>query len=156
MATDRENKQAKEIIQSDVKNTLEHCVSRVVADYPAGIWLMTSVERMGEPGVPTPQRCSAGCSEYCQSVLERGVVVKSNTTPNHNTGCRTSVAIHNTTVQQPLTTVFSNSNPTIVMLKARARRRGIPHKHNIVPFLCPCRSFITSLAAQTLVVSSQV
>ncbi|GFV63675.1 hypothetical protein TNCV_1962211 [Trichonephila clavipes] len=34
-----------------------------------------------------------------------GVAVKSNTPPNYDTGCRTSVVMHNATVQHPLTTM---------------------------------------------------
>ncbi|GFV35925.1 hypothetical protein TNCV_2866841 [Trichonephila clavipes] len=44
--------------------------------------------------------------------------MKSNTTPNHDTGCRISGGMHNAAVQQPLTKVSSNSNPIIVMLQA--------------------------------------
>ncbi|GFW80750.1 hypothetical protein TNCV_348531 [Trichonephila clavipes] len=58
-------------IQSDWKRrTLEHCVPRVVAHYPVGIWLMTSAEYMGGPWALTPQRCSAGCSVYRHCVRE--------------------------------------------------------------------------------------
>ncbi|GFX89006.1 hypothetical protein TNCV_2853061 [Trichonephila clavipes] len=78
--------------------------------------------------------------------------MKSNTTPNHGTRCRTSVTMHNATVQQPLTPVFSNSNLTIVMLQAKA---GFVNKHNVVPFGCQCRVFIAGLAAQTPMVSGQ-
>ncbi|GFW21454.1 hypothetical protein TNCV_1532771 [Trichonephila clavipes] len=82
-----------------------------------------------------------------------GVAGKSNSSPSHDTGCRTSVAMYNATVQKPLTTTVSpNSNPTIVMFLAEAR---FVSKHNVVPFRCPCPPFITSLAKQTLVVSSQ-
>ncbi|GFX70185.1 hypothetical protein TNCV_4616231 [Trichonephila clavipes] len=57
------------------------------------------------------------------------------------------------TVQQPLTTVSPNSNPTIVILQAEAG--FVSSKHNVVPFSCPCPPFIASLAGKTLVVSSQ-
>ncbi|GFX46361.1 hypothetical protein TNCV_238231 [Trichonephila clavipes] len=77
--------------------------------------------------------------------------MKSNNTPNQDTGCRTSVAMRNATVQQPLTTVSGNSNPTILMLQAEA---GFISKHNI-PFRCSCSSFITPLVVQTPVVSCQ-
>ncbi|GFX98657.1 uncharacterized protein TNCV_1502351 [Trichonephila clavipes] len=53
------------------------------------------------------------------NAYQKDAAVKSNTTPNHGTGCRTCVAMHNTTVQQPLTTVSPNSNPTTVMLQAQ-------------------------------------
>ncbi|GFY31451.1 hypothetical protein TNCV_4990101 [Trichonephila clavipes] len=57
--------------------------------------------------------------------------VKFNTTPNHDSGCRTSVAMHNATVQHPLTMASPNSNLTIIMWQAEA---GSVIKHNIVPF----------------------
>ncbi|GFV61801.1 hypothetical protein TNCV_2517331 [Trichonephila clavipes] len=41
---------------------------------------------------------------------------------------------------EPFSTVTPNSNPTIVMLQAKA---GFVSKHNIGPFRCPCLSFIT-------------
>ncbi|GFT96432.1 hypothetical protein TNCV_4569291 [Trichonephila clavipes] len=41
---------------------------------------------------------------YRQCIL-RGVAVKSNTTPNHDTGCETSVSMPNATIQQSITTV---------------------------------------------------
>ncbi|GFV63679.1 hypothetical protein TNCV_1962251 [Trichonephila clavipes] len=63
-------------------------------------------------------------------------------------GAGPSVAMHNATVQQPLTTVFSNSNPTIVMSQAEA---GFVNRHNVVPFRCPCPPF----TAPTSVVFSQ-
>ncbi|GFX97647.1 hypothetical protein TNCV_2842071 [Trichonephila clavipes] len=50
----------------------------------------------------------------------------------------------NATVQQLLTTVSPNSNPTIVMLQTEA---GFISKHNIIPFRCSCPPFITPLAA---------
>ncbi|GFY26295.1 hypothetical protein TNCV_24931 [Trichonephila clavipes] len=40
----------------------------------------------------------------------------------------TGLAMHNATVQQPLTTVSSNSNTTIVMLQAEV---GFVSKHNV-------------------------
>ncbi|GFS93999.1 hypothetical protein TNCV_4480491 [Trichonephila clavipes] len=94
----------------------------------------------------------SGYSLYCQCVLG-GAAVKSNNAPNHDTGSRTSVAMHSTTVQQFLTRVSPNSNPTIVMLQADA---GFVSKHNVVPFRCLYPPFIAPLAAQTSVVSSQV
>ncbi|GFW13548.1 hypothetical protein TNCV_1210141 [Trichonephila clavipes] len=60
--------------------------------------------------------------------------------------------MHNTTVQQSVTKVSPNSNPTIVMLQAEA---GFISKCNATPFCCPCLPFIAPLAAQTPVVSSQ-
>ncbi|GFV12730.1 hypothetical protein TNCV_1367001 [Trichonephila clavipes] len=64
----------------------------------------------------------------------------------------TSVAMHNATVLQPLTMMFPNSNPTIVMLQAEI---GFFRKHNVVQFRCACPPFIAPLAAQTPAVSSQ-
>ncbi|GFT37206.1 HTH_Tnp_Tc3_2 domain-containing protein [Trichonephila clavipes] len=82
----------------------------MVVCYRFGIWLMVSAECMEGPRAPTPQRCSAGCSAYRQCVLEGcGSEIRNN--PNYDTGCRTSVAVHNATVHQPLTTVSPNSNP---------------------------------------------
>ncbi|GFT32882.1 hypothetical protein TNCV_5039161 [Trichonephila clavipes] len=78
--------------------------------------------------------------------------VKSNTTPNHHTGCKTNVAMHNATVQQPLTTVSPNSNPTIKMLPAEA---GFVIKHYAVPLHRTCPPFIPPLVEQTPVVSNQ-
>ncbi|GFW30672.1 hypothetical protein TNCV_456091 [Trichonephila clavipes] len=60
--------------------------------------------------------------------------MKSNTTPNDETGCRTSVAMHNATAQQSLTMVSPNSNPTIVILHAEA---GFVRKHDVFPFRYP-------------------
>ncbi|GFW68984.1 hypothetical protein TNCV_2918821 [Trichonephila clavipes] len=59
--------------------------------------------------------------------------------PNHDTGCKTSVVMHNGTVQQPLTMVSPNSNPTIMILQTEV---GFVNKNNVVPFhgLCPCSS----------------
>ncbi|GFT98539.1 hypothetical protein TNCV_1352271 [Trichonephila clavipes] len=107
---------------------------------------MANAECEGGPRAPTPQRCSAGCSVYRQCVLEGdGIEI-------HDTGCRTSVAMRNATVQQPLNAVSSNSNPSIGMLQVEA---GFASKHNIILFRCPCPPFIASLVAQTPVVSSQ-
>ncbi|GFX01565.1 DDE_3 domain-containing protein [Trichonephila clavipes] len=58
----------------------------------------------------------------------------------------------NATVQQPLTTLLPNSNPTIVMLQVEA---GFVSKHSVVPFCCPCPPFIAPLVAQTPKVSGQ-
>ncbi|GFV19151.1 hypothetical protein TNCV_3223691 [Trichonephila clavipes] len=60
--------------------------------------------------------------------------------------------MRNTTIQQPLTTVSPNSNPTIVFLLAKA---GFVSKYNVVPFCCPCPPLIAPLAVQMPVVSSQ-
>ncbi|GFS49697.1 hypothetical protein TNCV_4344111 [Trichonephila clavipes] len=47
--------------------------------------------------------------------------------------------MHNATVHQPLTTVYPNSNPTIVMLQVEV---GFVSEHNVAPFCCQCpRSF---------------
>ncbi|GFW68523.1 hypothetical protein TNCV_3300651 [Trichonephila clavipes] len=51
----------------------------------------------------------------------------------------TSVAMNNTTVQQPLSMVSPNLNPTIMMLKAEAVSVS---KYNVVPFRCPNPPFI--------------
>ncbi|GFX22731.1 hypothetical protein TNCV_2994641 [Trichonephila clavipes] len=60
--------------------------------------------------------------------------------------------MHNATVQQPLTMVSPNSNPTIVMLQAEAR---FVSKHSVVPFHCPYTPFIVPFTAQTPMVSRQ-
>ncbi|GFX33372.1 hypothetical protein TNCV_812341 [Trichonephila clavipes] len=84
---------------------------RVVMYYPVGIRLIASAECMIRPRAPTPPRCSVGCSVYRQCILEKcGGEIQYH--PNHDTGCRTSVAIHNATVQQPFTTASPNSNPS--------------------------------------------
>ncbi|GFU94016.1 hypothetical protein TNCV_2391051 [Trichonephila clavipes] len=62
--------------------------------------------------------------------------MKSNTTPNHDNGSRTSVAMHNVTVQQSLTTVSPNSNPTIVMQAEEAQR---------APVMCVCAIMLNDL-----------
>ncbi|GFT89214.1 hypothetical protein TNCV_3085881 [Trichonephila clavipes] len=59
---------------------------------------------------------------------------------------------HNSTVQQLLATVSPNSNRTFVIMQIEA---GLVSKPNAVPFRCPCSTFITPLAVQTPVVSSQ-
>ncbi|GFX03289.1 uncharacterized protein TNCV_3555171 [Trichonephila clavipes] len=141
----------KEALDVSLGRTLEHCVQHVLAPYPVGIWLMASAECMGGPRAPTPQRCGTGCSVYQKCVLEH-VQVKLNTTSDHGTGCKTRVAMHNATVQQPLITVSPNSNPTIVMLQAKA---GFVSKHSVVTFRYPCPPFIAPLAVQTPVLSSQ-
>ncbi|GFV93413.1 hypothetical protein TNCV_1987291 [Trichonephila clavipes] len=81
-----------------------------------------------------------------------GMAVKSIPPPNPDTGCRTSMTMHNATVQQPLTTVSANSNPTIVMLQAKVL---FASKHNAVPFCCPYPPLIAPLAAQMPMISSQ-
>ncbi|GFW23365.1 hypothetical protein TNCV_3804641 [Trichonephila clavipes] len=70
---------------------------------------MTGAECMGGPRAPTPQRCSAGYSVYRQCAIE-GHGSEIHTTPNHDTGCSTSVAMHSVTIQQPLTKVSNHSN----------------------------------------------
>ncbi|GFX02381.1 hypothetical protein TNCV_2285481 [Trichonephila clavipes] len=87
------------------------------------------------------------CNAY-----KRVAAVKSNTTRNHDTGCRTNVAMHNATVRQLLPMVSPNSNLTIGTLKAEA---GFVSKHNVIPFRCLGPPFIAPLEAQTPVVSSQ-
>ncbi|GFT79981.1 hypothetical protein TNCV_4598621 [Trichonephila clavipes] len=49
---------------------LNSCVPHVVTHHPVGIWLMENTEFMGGPRVPTPQRCSTGCSVYLQCALQ--------------------------------------------------------------------------------------
>ncbi|GFS66567.1 hypothetical protein TNCV_3857561 [Trichonephila clavipes] len=56
--------------------------------------------------------------------------------------------MHNATVQQPLTTVSPNWNPTIVMLQAEVR---FVNKHNAIPLYFQC----TPLTTQAPVVPSQ-
>ncbi|GFX19689.1 hypothetical protein TNCV_2075971 [Trichonephila clavipes] len=80
------------------------------------------------------------------NAYKRGATMKSNTTPDHDIGCRTIVAMHNATVKQPFISVSPNSNPTIVMLQAEA---GFISRYDVVPFRCPCPPFIASLAVQT-------
>ncbi|GFX10186.1 hypothetical protein TNCV_1865841 [Trichonephila clavipes] len=83
---------------------------------------MASAECMGVPWAPTSHKYSAGCSIYQQCILKGcGSEIQ-----YHDTGCRTSVEMHNATVQQPLTSVYLNSNLTIVMLQAEA---GYVSKH---------------------------
>ncbi|GFV30344.1 uncharacterized protein TNCV_98191 [Trichonephila clavipes] len=60
--------------------------------------------------------------------------------------------MHNSTVQQSLTTVSPNSNPTIVMLQAET---GLVSKHNVILSRCPCPPFIAPMVAQMPMVSCQ-
>ncbi|GFY06578.1 hypothetical protein TNCV_3524341 [Trichonephila clavipes] len=53
--------------------------------------------------------------------------------------------MYKATVQQPLATVSPNSNPTILMLQAK---EGFVSKNKVVPFRCPCPSFIAPLALE--------
>ncbi|GFW51487.1 hypothetical protein TNCV_4211651 [Trichonephila clavipes] len=71
------------------------------------------------------------------------MAVKFSTTLSHDTRCKIIEAMHNSTVQQPLTTVSPNSNPTIAMLQTET---GFVSKHNIVPFRCPCPPFVAPFA----------
>ncbi|GFU13722.1 hypothetical protein TNCV_939481 [Trichonephila clavipes] len=112
---------------------------------------MASAECMKGTLAPTPQRCSVSCSVYRQCVPE-GCGRKHNTIPNHDTRCRTIVAMHDATVQKPLNTVSPNSNLIIVMLQAEAE---FANKYNFVPFRCSYPPFITPLAVETHVVFSQ-
>ncbi|GFW89183.1 hypothetical protein TNCV_2686161 [Trichonephila clavipes] len=64
-----------------------------------------------------------------------GLAAKSNTIPNHDTGCRTTVVMNKATFQQ-----------------AEAR---FVSKHNSELFRCPSPPFIVPLAAQTFAVSSE-
>ncbi|GFX41217.1 hypothetical protein TNCV_2219151 [Trichonephila clavipes] len=67
-------------------------------------------------------------------LYQRGMEWKTNITPDHDIECRTNVAMHNATVQQPFTMMSPNSNPIIVMLQAEA---GFVSKHNDIQFRCP-------------------
>ncbi|GFU63192.1 hypothetical protein TNCV_3466161 [Trichonephila clavipes] len=64
---------------------------------------MAVVKPKGKEGqpAPTPRRCSTGCLKYRQCVLEE-CESDINTTPYHNTRCRTSVAVDNAAVQHSL------------------------------------------------------
>ncbi|GFT24184.1 hypothetical protein TNCV_2064251 [Trichonephila clavipes] len=108
----------------------------------------------GRTTAPTPQRCSASYSVYRKCVLDGcgSVCVKSDTTPNNDTGYRTSVVMHNAIDQQLLTTKSPNLNLTILMLEAEA---GFVSKHNAVLLRCSCLPFIAPMTAQMPVVSSQ-
>ncbi|GFW68101.1 hypothetical protein TNCV_1879831 [Trichonephila clavipes] len=54
---------------------------------------MTSAECMGGPRAATPERCSAGyISRRTGNAYWGGAAMKSNNTPNQDTGCSTSVA----------------------------------------------------------------
>ncbi|GFS79575.1 hypothetical protein TNCV_2370681 [Trichonephila clavipes] len=61
--------------------------------------------------------------------------------------------MQNATVQQPLTTVFPDSNPIVVLLQVEA---GFISKHYVDLFRCSCPPLIALLAAQMPVVSSLV
>ncbi|GFX84492.1 transposable element Tcb2 transposase [Trichonephila clavipes] len=78
--------------------------------------------------------------------------VISNTAPYHNTRCRTSVVVHSAAVQHPLSTVSTDSNPTIVVLQTDA---SLVSKDNFIPFCHPHPSFIAPLAAETSVAPRQ-
>ncbi|GFS72787.1 hypothetical protein TNCV_4628431 [Trichonephila clavipes] len=80
-----------------------------------------------------------------ENKYSNGAAVKSNTTSNHDTRCRTSVVMHYPTVQQPLTTKSQISNLTIVNFHAE---EGFVRKQNFVQLCCPCPPFIAPLAAQ--------
>ncbi|GFS67648.1 hypothetical protein TNCV_4363401 [Trichonephila clavipes] len=82
----------------------------------------------------------------------RDAALKPNTNPSLDSGYRSTVAMHNAAVKQPLTTVSPNWNTTIVMLKSEV---VIVSKRKVLPFRNPYLPFISSLAAQTPVVSSQ-
>ncbi|GFX53402.1 hypothetical protein TNCV_2946411 [Trichonephila clavipes] len=126
-------------------------MSRVIVHYPVGIWLVASAERMRGP--PLQYLRDVELSVQCTgNEYQKGAAVKSNTTPNHDTGCRTNMVVHNATVTQPLTTVSLNSNSTIVVLQVEER---FVSKHNVVPIRCPCPPFVTpSLVTQTALISS--
>ncbi|GFS52198.1 hypothetical protein TNCV_4849511 [Trichonephila clavipes] len=73
---------------------------------------------LGKEGqlAPATRRCSTGCLKYRKCVLEEcesGIQYR----PYHNTRCRTSVEVHNASVQHPLSTVSPDTNPTIVVLQ---------------------------------------
>ncbi|GFX78028.1 hypothetical protein TNCV_971821 [Trichonephila clavipes] len=54
--------------------------------------------------------------------------------------------MHNATDQQPLTLVFPNSNPTVMLLQSEA---VFVCKHDVVPFRCPRCPLITPLVAHS-------
>ncbi|GFX55316.1 hypothetical protein TNCV_3968701 [Trichonephila clavipes] len=84
---------------------------------------------MGGPPVLTFQRCRSGYCVYRQCVLEGcGCKIQYPQPPSPDTGCRTSLTMHYTTVQKPLITVSPNSNPTIVILQEEA---GFVCKHKM-------------------------
>ncbi|GFW81829.1 hypothetical protein TNCV_2885031 [Trichonephila clavipes] len=104
-AKDLESEPAKKAIQSgDSRRTFGQCVSRVVVHYPVEIWLWPNPEGKEGQLAPTPRRCSASCLKYRQCVLEE-CESDIQYPPYHNTWCRTSVAVHNATVQHLLSTV---------------------------------------------------
>ncbi|GFW79252.1 hypothetical protein TNCV_2476591 [Trichonephila clavipes] len=61
-------------------------------------------------------------------------------------------SVHNSTVQQPLTSVSPNSNPTILIWQAEVE---FACKHNVIPFRCAYPPFIAPLMAQVSVAPSQ-
>ncbi|GFX59167.1 hypothetical protein TNCV_936821 [Trichonephila clavipes] len=78
------------------------------------------------------------CSVYQQCVLEEnGNEIQTPQKKNHDTGCRTSVAINNATVHQHFTMVSPNSNLPIVVLQAEV---GVVSKQNVIPLCCPCHT----------------
>ncbi|GFW11749.1 hypothetical protein TNCV_1082951 [Trichonephila clavipes] len=77
---------------------------------------------------------------------QRGAPVKSNTTPKPCYRAQDQCDDDNATVQQPLTKVSPNSNPTVVQIEV-----GFVSKPNVAP----CPPFIAPLAVQMPVVSSQ-
>ncbi|GFS87432.1 hypothetical protein TNCV_207511 [Trichonephila clavipes] len=102
----------------------------MVPHYPVEVWLWPSPEYKEGQLAPTPQRYSAGCLKYRQCVLECKSVIQYR--PYHNTRCRANVVVHNAAVQHSLTTVFPDSNPTIVVLQTDA---GLVSRqlHSILP-----------------------
>ncbi|GFS99024.1 hypothetical protein TNCV_1890351 [Trichonephila clavipes] len=91
-------------------------VSRVFTYFSVEIWLWPRTESNEGQLDPTSRRCSAGCLKYRQCVLEEceGDI---RYTPYHTTRCGASVAMHNAAVQHPLSTVSTDSNPTIAELQ---------------------------------------
>ncbi|GFX94535.1 hypothetical protein TNCV_3087641 [Trichonephila clavipes] len=63
---------------------------------------------------------------------------------DQDTGCRNSVAMHNATVLQSVTTVSPNWNLIIVLCQAEA---GFLSKNKVAPLLCPCPPFISPMAS---------
>ncbi|GFU15690.1 hypothetical protein TNCV_1269131 [Trichonephila clavipes] len=135
--------------RKELLNILRHVWSHIIM-LAYGSWQVLNVwkdhgfQRLRD--VMLAVQCKGNAYRY------RGATVKSNTTPCYDTGYKTSLAMHNATVQQPLTTVSSNLTLAIVILHAQA---GFASKRNAVQFRCPCPPFIASLAAQSFVVSSQ-
>ncbi|GFV71216.1 uncharacterized protein TNCV_2429631 [Trichonephila clavipes] len=69
----------------------------------------------------------------CGQALKRSARVISNTTPYHTRRGRTSLAVHNATVQRPLCKMCPDSNPTIVVFETDRETRQYRQLHSILP-----------------------